>query len=49
MKEGGEKVARAGKSLGHNVTPGRIVRGSKHFGKQIGYRSAYKPWNKARC
>jgi hypothetical protein len=37
MKEGGKEVGRAGKSLGHNVKHGRIVRGGKRFGKHIGY------------
>ena len=37
MKEGGKEVGKAGKSLGHNVRHGRIVRGGKHFGKHIGY------------
>jgi hypothetical protein len=37
MKESGKEVGRAGKSLGHNVKHGRILRGGKHFGKHIGY------------
>jgi hypothetical protein len=37
MKEGGKEVGRAGKSLGHNVKHGRVVRGGKHFGKHMGY------------
>ncbi len=37
MKEGGKEVGRAGKSLGHNVRHGRVVRGGKHFGKHMGY------------
>jgi hypothetical protein len=37
MKEGGKEVGKAGKSLGHNVKHGRIVRGGKRFGKHIGY------------
>jgi len=37
MKESGKEVGRAGKSLGHNVKHGRILRGGKRFGKHIGY------------
>lgn len=37
MKEGGKEVGKAGKSLGHQVRHGRIVRGGKHFGKHIGH------------
>ena len=37
MKESGKEVGRAGKSLGHNVRHGRILRGGKRFGKHIGY------------
>lgn len=37
MTEGGKEVGRAGKSLGHNVKHGRIVRGGKRFGKHMGY------------
>ena len=37
MKEGGSEVGKAGKSLGHNVRHGRIVRGGKRFGKHIGF------------
>ena len=37
MKESGKEVGKAGKSLGHNVKHGRIVRGGKRFGKHIGY------------
>lgn len=37
MKESGKQVGKAGKSLGHNVKRGRIVRGGKRFGKHIGY------------
>jgi hypothetical protein len=37
MTEGGREVGRAGKSLGHNVKHGRVVRGGKRFGKHIGY------------
>src|SRR2546421_11865241 len=35
MKESGKEVGKAGKSLGHNVKHGRIVRGGKRFGKHI--------------
>ena len=37
MKESGKQVGKAGKSLGHNVKRGRILRGGKRFGKHIGY------------
>ena len=37
MKEGGKEAGKAGKSLGHNVKRGRVVRGGKRFGKHIGY------------
>jgi hypothetical protein len=37
MKEGGKEVGKAGKSLGHNVKHGRVVRGGKRFGKHVGY------------
>ena len=37
MKEGTKEMGKAGKSLGHNVKHGRIVRGGKRFGKHIGY------------
>ena len=37
MKEGGKEAGRAGKSLGHNVKHGRVLRGGKRFGKHIGY------------
>lgn len=36
MKESGSEVKKAGKSMGHNVRRGRIVRGGKHFGKHMG-------------
>ena len=36
MKQSGSEVGKAGKSLGHNVKHGRIVRGGKHFGKHMG-------------
>lgn len=37
MKESGKEAGKAGKSLGHNVKHGRVVRGGKRFGKHIGY------------
>jgi len=37
MKESGKEAGRAGKSLGHNVKRGRILRGGKRSGKHIGY------------
>jgi hypothetical protein len=37
MKESGKEAGRAGKSLGHNVKHGRVLRGGKRFGKHIGY------------
>ena len=37
MKESGKEAGRAGRSLGHNVRHGRLVRGGKRFGKHIGY------------
>jgi hypothetical protein len=37
MKEGGREAGRAGKSLGHNVRHGRILRGGKRFGKHMGH------------
>ncbi|MGI9065806.1 MAG: hypothetical protein ACR2HX_05300 [Pyrinomonadaceae bacterium] len=36
MKESGSEVGKAGKSMGRHVRRGRIVRGSKHFGKHMG-------------
>ncbi|HUK89940.1 MAG TPA: hypothetical protein VLZ81_06035 [Blastocatellia bacterium] len=36
MKESGKEVGRAGKSLGHNVRHGRLIRGGKGFGKHMG-------------
>jgi hypothetical protein len=36
MKESGSEVKKAGKSMGHSVKHGRIVRGGKHFGKHMG-------------
>ena len=35
MKERTKEMGKAGKSLGHNVRHGRIVRGGKHFGKHV--------------
>src|SRR5436853_4837567 len=35
MKEGTKEMGKAGKSLGHNVRHGRVVRGGKHFGKHV--------------
>ena len=37
MKESGKEAGKAGKSLGHNLKRGRILRGGKRFGKHIGY------------
>jgi hypothetical protein len=37
MKEAGNEVGKAGKSLGSNVKHGQVVRGGKHFGKHLGY------------
>lgn len=36
FKGTGKETGRAGKSLGHNVRHGRVVRGGKHFGKHMG-------------
>ncbi|HLO01144.1 MAG TPA: hypothetical protein VK208_21990 [Pyrinomonadaceae bacterium] len=36
VKQSGTEVGRAGRSMGHNVKHGRIVRGGKHFGKHMG-------------
>jgi type IV secretory pathway VirB6-like protein len=36
MKSGTKEVGKAGKSMGQNVKHGRVVKGSKHFGKHIG-------------
>ena len=36
MKQSGSEVGKAGKSMGHNVKHGRVVRGGKHFGKHMG-------------
>ncbi len=36
MKKSGSEVKKAGKSMGHNVKHGRIVRGGKEFGQHIG-------------
>ena len=37
MKESGNEVGKAGKSLGKNVKHGRVARGGKQFGKHMGY------------
>jgi hypothetical protein len=37
MKAGGMQAGKAGKSLGHNLKRGRVLRGGKRFGKRIGY------------
>jgi len=36
IKQSGKESAAAGKSLGHNVKHGRIVRGGKQFGQHAG-------------
>lgn len=36
IKKSGSEVKQAGKSMGKNVKHGRVVRGSKHFGKHMG-------------
>ena len=36
MKESGREVKQAGKSAGHNMKHGRVVRSGKHFGKHMG-------------
>lgn len=36
MKQSGSEVGKAGKSMGHNVRRGRVLRGGKHFGKHMG-------------
>ena len=36
MKESGSEVKKAGRTGGHYVKHGRIVRGGKHFGKHMG-------------
>jgi len=36
MRESGRETGRAGKSLGHNMRHGRVVRGGKHFGQHMG-------------
>ena len=36
MKQTKNEGANAGKALGRNVKRGRVVKGSKHFGKHIG-------------
>lgn len=37
MKEAGKQTGKAGKSLGHNLKRGRVLRAGKRFGKHIGY------------
>ena len=36
MKQTGKETKEAGKSMGRHVKHGRVVKGSKHFGKHIG-------------
>ena len=36
MKKSGSEAKKAGTSLGHNFKHGRVVRGSKSFGKHVG-------------
>lgn len=36
MKQSGSEVGHAGRSMGHNVKHGRVLRGGKHFGKHMG-------------
>jgi hypothetical protein len=36
VKQSGAEVGRAGRSMGHNVKHGRVLRGGKHFGKHMG-------------
>ena len=36
IKKSGSEAKKAGTSLGSNVRHGRVVRGSKHFGKHVG-------------
>ena len=36
VKESGSEFGKAGKSLGHNIKHGRILRGGKYFGKHMG-------------
>lgn len=36
MKAGTKEMGKAGKSMGHNVKHGRVVKGGKHFGKHVG-------------
>jgi len=36
VKESGSEVGKAGKSLGHNIKHGRVLRGGKYFGKHMG-------------
>lgn len=37
MKAGANEAGKAGKSLGHNLKRGRVLRGGKRFGKRIGF------------
>ena len=37
MKAGAKEAGKAGKSLGHNLKRGRVLRAGKRFGKRIGY------------
>ena len=36
IKKSGSEVKTAGTGLGRNLKHGRVVRGSKHFGKHVG-------------
>ncbi len=36
VKESGTEFGKAGKSLGHNLKHGRVLRGGKYFGKHVG-------------
>lgn len=36
IKKSGSETKKAGKSLGQNIKHGRVVRGSKSFGKHMG-------------
>jgi len=36
IKESGNEVGKAGRSMGRNVRHGRVLRGGKHFGKHMG-------------
>jgi len=37
MKAGAKEAGKAGKTLGHNLKRGRVLRAGKRFGKRIGY------------